>query len=102
MISGRSSGRSSSKCTFCKWRPSTWRAKIVEYTDFRLHFLTFLPYFMIVSLFVSFLILVKFDVEDFPLANADAGVTALVSLVAVMATQVLHGAIVSNSDLING
>ena len=61
-------------------------AKIVEYTDFRLHFLTFLPYFMIVSLFVSFLIFVKFDVEDFPLADADAGVTALVSLVAVMAT----------------
>ena len=57
---------------------------------------------MIVSLFVSFLIFVKFDVEDFPLADADAGVTALVSLVAVMATQVLHGAIVSNSDLING
>ena len=48
--------------------------------------MTFLPYFMIVSLFVSFLIFVKFDVEDFPLANADAGVTALVSLVAVMAT----------------
>ena len=41
-------------------------------------------------------IFVKFDVEDFPLANGDAGMTALVGLVAVMATEVLHGAVISD------
>jgi hypothetical protein len=49
----------------------------------------------------SNLILVEFDVEDFPLANADAGMTALVSLVTVMAAEILHRAIIRDFDLID-
>ena len=49
----------------------------------------------------SNLILVEFDVEDFPLANADAGMTALVSLVTVMAAELLHRAIIRDFDLID-
>ena len=41
-------------------------------------------------------IFVKFDVKYFPLADTDAGMTALVGLVAVMATEVLHGAVISD------
>ena len=48
------------------------------------------------------LIFVKFDVEDFPLANADAGMTALMSLVTVMATEVLHRTSRVDFDFING
>ena len=40
--------------------------------------------------------------EDFPFANADAGMTALVGLVAVMAAEVLHGASSIDSDFIDG
>ncbi len=40
--------------------------------------------------------------EQFPLTNADAGMAALVRLVTVMATKVLHGAIIGNSDFIDG
>jgi hypothetical protein len=34
--------------------------------------------------------------QQFPLANADAGVTALMRLVTVMASEVFHGAIISD------
>ena len=53
------------------------------------------------NLSCSNLILVEFDVEDFPLANADAGMTALVSLVTVMAAEILHRAIIRDFDLID-
>ena len=48
------------------------------------------------------LIFVKFDVEDFPLANADAGMTALMSLVTVMATEVLHRTVIRDCYFIDG
>jgi hypothetical protein len=35
-------------------------------------------------------------VEDFPLADTDSGVTTLVSLVAVMTSDVLHRAVISD------
>ena len=40
------------------------------------------------------LIFVEFDVEDFPFVNADASVTALVGLVAIMAAKILHRTII--------
>ena len=40
--------------------------------------------------------------EDFPLADADTGVTALMRLVTVMATEVLHGAIIRDGYFIDG
>ena len=42
------------------------------------------------------------DVKDFPFTNADAGMTALMGLVAVMATEVLHGAVVGDGYFIDG
>ena len=41
-------------------------------------------------------IFVKFDVKYFPLADTDAGVTALVGLVTIVATEVLHRTIISD------
>jgi hypothetical protein len=35
-------------------------------------------------------------VEDFPLADTDAGVTALVGLIAVMTSEVLHRAVIND------
>jgi hypothetical protein len=40
--------------------------------------------------------------QQFPLANADAGVTALMRLVTVMTTEVFHGAVISDGNLIHG
>ena len=40
--------------------------------------------------------------EDFPFADADAGVTALVGLVTVMTTEVLHVTVIRDGYLING
>ena len=40
--------------------------------------------------------------EDFPFVNADAGVTALVGLVAIMTAKILHRAIVRNGNFIDG
>ena len=40
--------------------------------------------------------------KDLPLADADAGVTALMGLVAVMTSEVLHGAIVRDGNFIDG
>ena len=42
------------------------------------------------------------DVKDFPFTNADAGMTALMGLVAVMATEVLHRAIIRDCYFIDG
>jgi hypothetical protein len=52
--------------------------------------------------FHAILIFVELDVEDFPFANTDAGMTALVGLVAVMAAEVLHGASSIDSNFIDG
>ena len=40
--------------------------------------------------------------QQFPLADADAGVTALMGLVAVMTSEVLHGSIIRDCNLIDG
>lgn len=48
------------------------------------------------------LIFVKFNVEDFPLTDADADMTALMRLVAIVAAEILHRAIVRDFDLIDG
>ena len=40
--------------------------------------------------------------QQFPLANTDAGVATLVSLIAVMAAEVLHVAIIGYCDFIDG
>ena len=48
------------------------------------------------------LIFVEFDVENLPLVNTDAGVATLVRLVAVMAAEILHSAIISDRNFIYG
>ncbi len=40
--------------------------------------------------------------EDFPLADTDAGMATLMSLVAIMTTEVLHSASRVDFDFING
>ena len=50
----------------------------------------------------SVLILVQFDVEDFPLSYADAGMAALMGLVAVLTTKVLHRSVIRDFNLIDG
>ena len=40
------------------------------------------------------LILIKLNVEHFPFPDTDASVTALMGLVTVMATEVLHRAVI--------
>ena len=40
--------------------------------------------------------------EDFPFADADAGVTALMCLVTVVTTEELHGTVIRDGYLING
>ena len=40
--------------------------------------------------------------EDFPFTDADAGVTPLMGLVTIVATQVLHGAVGVDFNLIDG
>ena len=40
--------------------------------------------------------------EDLPFSDADAGVTSLVGLVTVMATEILYRAIVRDFDFIDG
>lgn len=40
--------------------------------------------------------------EDLPFANADAGVTALMSLVAIVAAEVLHRTVIGYCDFIDG
>lgn len=40
--------------------------------------------------------------ENFPLADTDSGVTTLVSLVAVMTSEVLHRAVDRDADFIDG
>ena len=47
-------------------------------------------------------IFVQFDVEDFPLADTDSGVTTLMCLVAVVATEILHCAIIGDGYFIYG
>ena len=47
------------------------------------------------------LVLVEFNMDDFPLANTNAGVTALMSLVAIMTAEVLHGAVIGYCDFID-
>ena len=42
------------------------------------------------------------DVKDFPFTTANAGMTALMGLVAVMATEVLHRAIIRDCYFIDG
>jgi hypothetical protein len=41
-------------------------------------------------------------VENFPVANADAGVTALMRLIAVMTAEVLHRTVIRNGYFIYG
>ena len=48
------------------------------------------------------LIFVKTDVEQFPFTHTDAGMTALMRLIAVVTTLVLHGAVIGDGDLIDG
>ena len=50
-------------------------------------------------MYLLVLILIEFDVENLPLANTDAGVAALVGLVTVMATLVLHRTVVTDGYL---
>lgn len=40
--------------------------------------------------------------EQFPFTDADAGVAALMRLVTIVTTEVLHGAVIGNDDFING
>ena len=42
------------------------------------------------------------DVKDFPFTNADAGMTALMGLITVVATEVLHGAVIGYCYFIDG
>ena len=51
--------------------------------------------------FFIYLIFIKKDVEQFPLADADAGVTALMGLVTIVTTEVLYGASRVHFDFIN-
>ena len=48
------------------------------------------------------LIFIKFDVKDLPLTNADAGMTALMGLVTIVTTEILHSAGSIDFDFING
>ena len=50
----------------------------------------------------SCLVVVELDVEQFPLPNLDAGVAALMRLVAVLAAEVVHHAVISYGDFIDG
>ena len=47
------------------------------------------------------LVFVELDVEDFPVADADASVTALVVLVAVVAAEVAQLSVVGDGDFVN-
>ena len=47
------------------------------------------------------IIFVKLDVQDLPFANADAGMAALMTLVAVMTTKEFHLPLMVDSDFIN-
>ena len=47
------------------------------------------------------LILVEFDVEQLPLADGNAGVAALVVLVAVVAADVAEPAVIVDGDLVD-
>lgn len=40
--------------------------------------------------------------EDFPFTNADTGMTCLMGLIAIMATEVLHSTLIANDDFIDG
>ena len=51
--------------------------------------------------FFIYLIFIKKDVEQFPLADADAGVTALMGLVTIVTSEVLYGASRVHFDFIS-
>ena len=50
---------------------------------------------------LSILILVEQDVEDLPVADADAGVAALMVLIAVVAAEVADLAVIGDGDFIH-
>ena len=50
---------------------------------------------------MTLLVFVKADMQDFPVANGDAGMTALMALVAIMATKGVN-ALGINIDFVDG
>ena len=55
-----------------------------------------------ILIYGALLIFVKFDVEQFPFADANAGVAALMGLVAIVTAQILHRAARVDFHFING
>ena len=56
---------------------------------------------MWITLFGEDLIGIELDVENFPLTHADAGMTTLVGLVAIMTAEIVYGAVRGDGDLID-